>query len=193
MSPDPEKNKTAEDGAASAAAEPSASLDWRLFTALRTRGHWRPLERALALFSTTGNWGIFWVGLALVLWLGGADRGQALILFLPVCVYLTLILNYAIKTVLKRERPVHGDPGLGPLVGVPSSKSFPSSHAAMSFAAATVLTYFYPPFFPLFYGLAVVMSWSRVYVGVHFPSDVVAGTIVGLASGGTAALFLNWF
>ena len=185
--------KTDPDNKEATSGGPPGNLDRRLFVALRTRGHWRPLEQALAIFSTTGNWGLFWVGLAALLWVSGADRGLPLMIFLPIFVYGTLILNFIIKTILRRERPAHSDPELQPLVGVPSSKSFPSSHAAMSFAAASLLTYFYPPFFPLFYGLALVMSWSRVYVGVHYPSDVVAGTVVGLAAGGVAALFLNWF
>lgn len=146
----------------------------------------------MIVFSTSGNWGLFWVGLAVVFWLGGATRGRALIIFLPVFIYLTLFINFIIKVILQRQRPLNDDPSLRPLVGVPSSKSFPSSHAAMSFVAAIVLTFFYPLLFVLFFGLASLMSWSRVYVGVHYPSDVLAGTVVGLAAGALALWFFNW-
>mgnify|MGYP001795780194 CR=1 FL=1 len=101
-------------------------------------------------------------------------------------------MNNIIKVSLKRERPAMDSPALAPLVGVPSSKSFPSSHAAMSFAAAVIFTYHYPSLWLLFFGLALLISWTRVYVGVHFPSDVLAGTVVGLLMGGVWVLFLNW-
>jgi len=167
------------------------SLDRRLFVALRTRWHLQPLELALISLSRSGNWGLFWLGLAFAMWIGGAHYGRAMAIFMPVTVWVTLAVNYAVKEKLRRERPVSSESGLEPLVGVPASKSFPSSHAAMSFAAATVFTYFQPSFWYFFYALALVMSWSRVYAGVHYPSDVVAGAAVGLVMGGLWVLFLN--
>lgn len=167
-------------------------LDHRLFVALRTRFHFQPLEAILKALSVSGNWGLFWVGLALVFFLSGANNGRAMAIMTTVAVYSTLVVNYAVKSALHRERPVFDDPELGPLVGVPSSKSFPSSHASMSFAAAAVLTYFHPSLWYAFFGLALIISWTRVYVGVHYPSDVVAGTFVGLAMGLGWSLFLAW-
>lgn len=169
------------------------SLDQRVFVALRTRCHPRALETAVSLFSVTGNWGVFWLALALVFWISGSDQGRPMILSVPLVVFSTLLINYAMKESLGRERPVSDDPALKPLVGVPSSKSFPSSHAAMSFAAATIMTYIHPELWPLLYGLAFLMSWTRVYVGVHYPSDVLAGTAVGLFLGGIWTLFFIWF
>jgi undecaprenyl-diphosphatase len=173
------------------------SLDQRVYRAFRTKCHPRPLELTISLFSKTGNWGIFWVVLAAVFavayWYTGSEHGRPMIVSVPVVVFSTLLFNSFLKESLRRERPVSDDPALKPLVGVPSSKSFPSSHAAMSFAAATILTYIEPPLAPLFYGLALLMSWSRVYVGVHYPSDVLAGTAVGLISGALWTLFFIIF
>ncbi len=167
-------------------------LDCRLFVALRTRFHFQPLEMILKVLSVSGNWGLFWLGLALVFFLSGANNGRAMAIMIPVAVYTTLVVNYAVKSALRRDRPVFDEPALGPLVGVPSSKSFPSSHASMSFAAATVFTYFHPSLWYLFFALALIISWTRVYVGVHYPSDVAAGTFVGLAMGLGWSLFLAW-
>ena len=165
------------------------NLDTRLFVALRTRFHFQPLEIAVTALSMSGNYGLFWVGLALVFWYRGDARGT--IIMIPLTVWFTLLINYIVKSSLNRKRPI-AEPGSGlePLVRVPSSSSFPSAHAAMSFAAAIVFTYFHPSLWFLFFGLAVIISWSRVYVGVHYPSDVVGGTLVGLIMGILAAVFL---
>lgn len=160
-----------------------ARLDNSVFIALRTRVHPRPLELLVIVFSVTGNYGFFWLGLAAVFWLAGAVSVPGILVLMPLFLYPTLLVNFLIKVVLRRQRPRHEEAELRPLVGVPSSLSFPSSHAAMSFAAAIFMTYFLPGLWPLFFGLAIAMSWSRVYVGVHYPSDVLAGTVVGLAMG----------
>ncbi|MEK7816968.1 MAG: phosphatase PAP2 family protein, partial [Actinomycetota bacterium] len=148
-------------------------LDERLFVALRTRAHPRFLETVIASLSVTGNWGIFWIGTGAALWATDAIGGLRDFIYLLAVVYVTLVVNFIIKTVLGRERPAPSDPALGPLVGTPSSKSFPSSHAAMSFAAACTLTWLYTPLWPLYFAVAFLMSWSRVYTGVHYPSDVL--------------------
>ena len=75
-----------------------------------------------------------------------------------------------------------------PLIGIPHSKSFPSGHAATSFACATVLAVLAPRAAPLFLVLAVAIAYSRLYVGVHWPLDVLAGALIGLV---TALLLLS--
>jgi undecaprenyl-diphosphatase len=69
----------------------------------------------------------------------------------------------------------------GPLVTIPNSHSFPSGHAATSFAAATILSAFVPRAAPAFFLLALAIGWSRLYVGVHWPLDVVVGALIGVA------------
>jgi undecaprenyl-diphosphatase len=74
-----------------------------------------------------------------------------------------------------------------PLLAVPHSKSFPSGHAATSFACATVLAVLAPRAAPFLYVLAFAIAYSRLYVGVHWPLDVVAGALIGVV---TALLLL---
>jgi undecaprenyl-diphosphatase len=91
------------------------------------------------------------------------------------------VLNTAIKLVVRRRRPEL--PGLPQLTDTPTQFSFPSAHASTSFAGALSYSRLGAPSAPL-YALAVGLSISRLYLGVHFPSDVLAGAVLGTAVGG---------
>jgi len=85
-----------------------------------------------------------------------------------------------LKGVFGVERPSARYAEPRPLVPAPHDGSFPSGHAATSFAAATVLTLYLPRWAPLWILLAVAIGFSRVYVGVHYPLDVVGGAVLGV-------------
>lgn len=88
-----------------------------------------------------------------------------------------------LKETVDRPRPAHADPGIDTVVGTPGSPSFPSGHTATAFAAAAVVGTFYPRLRWPLYGLAALVGMSRVYLGVHFALDVLAGAILGLSIG----------
>jgi undecaprenyl-diphosphatase len=89
-----------------------------------------------------------------------------------------------LKSAVGEQRPHLADP----LIAIPHSKSFPSGHAATSFACATVLSMLAPRASPVFFVLALAIAYSRLYVGVHWPLDVIVGALIGLA---TALLLLG--
>jgi undecaprenyl-diphosphatase len=98
-----------------------------------------------------------------------------------------------LKHLIGRERPYVASPLPEPLMTTQLDLSLPSGHAATSFAGATLLALVVPRLAVPFLALAAAIAWSRVYVGVHYPSDIVAGAALGaaVALGATALLRLR--
>jgi undecaprenyl-diphosphatase len=99
-------------------------------------------------------------------------------------VWLADLAATGLKHLTDRPRPYVAHPEQEPLRRASLDLSFPSGHAATSFAAAMVLARYVPPrVAPLLFVLAALVGWSRVYVGVHYPSDVLVGALLGVAVG----------
>jgi len=101
--------------------------------------------------------------------------------------FLASGLNFVVKGLVARSRPPH-EIGLEALVGVPTSPSFPSGHAMSAFAVAVTIAVLAPRARWPVLGLAAAIAFSRVYLGVHFWADVLAGTALGLVIGVAVAL-----
>jgi membrane-associated phospholipid phosphatase len=148
----------------------------------RTAGHTAARERAVGAFSSLGEHGALWLALGALGAVGDAPRRAAWARAAGV-VAATYGLNTALKFAIRRRRPQLDD--LPPLVATPTVLSFPSAHASTSFCAARQYRRVGAPAAPL-YALAVAMAASRLYLGVHWPSDIVAGAALGATIGGVA-------
>ena len=132
--------------------------------------------------------GAIWVGLAIVVGLVlrlGAIQIVGLTFLTGAAVFAADSACFGIKDLVDRTRPFVAHPQIDPLYVVHSS-SFPAGHAATAFAGATVLSCVAPRAAPAFLLLAAAIGFSRVYVGVHYPGDVLAGAAIGAALAGIA-------
>lgn len=128
--------------------------------------------------SRIGTLGLVWIALAALV---------AFLLRRPSVFVLTVgavacadLLASALKALVDVDRPPLRYASPDPLVRVPTDHSFPSGHSATSFAAALVLARAVPQRAWLFYLLAAAIGFSRIYVGVHYPIDVLGGAVLGL-------------
>ena len=154
-------------------------LDLKLLRVMRTRGHTPGVEAAAVALGRAGNNGAVWLVLGIALALLDPARRESWL----ICAALGPIaigLNYGIKLLVRRPRPVL--PGLPPLGGAPSSLSFPSAHAFSSFAVATAMCRVDPATSAAFL-VALALSLGRPYLGMHYPSDVLAGAVLGAVLG----------
>jgi decaprenylphosphoryl-5-phosphoribose phosphatase len=154
-------------------------LDLNLLRWMRTHGHSPAIEDAAIALGKAGNNGLVWLLLGVVLAIIDNGRWESWL----VCALLgplAIALNYAIKLGVRRPRPVLE--GLPPLGGAPSSLSFPSAHAFSSFAVATAMCRVDPATSAAFL-VAIALSLGRPYLGMHYPSDVLAGALLGVVLG----------
>ena len=167
-------------------------IDRSLFT-LINQGLQNPLLDAMMPVLTDSNRNPIGLAILGILWLalllGGGRAGRiAALLLVPTIVISDQLNSSVLKFIIERPRPCHELANVHLLVGCGSGFSFPSSHAVNNFAAATVLAYFIPRWTWGFLSYAALIAFSRVYVGVHYPSDVLSGAVIGMS----IAAFVLW-
>ncbi len=150
-----------------------------------------PIGDSLMVFiSAIGNGGGIWIVLAAWLIWKRETRSAGLAV-LAGLLLAALAANLTLKPLVGRLRPSDIDTAVSLLVARPTDASFPSGHTAASFAAAAVLYKSGSSWWKPAMALAVVMGFSRLYLFVHFPSDVLGGAGIGLAAGYTAVWLLR--
>ncbi len=118
-----------------------------------------------------------------VIWKGGKNGRIALGLVIVTVFFSDQLNSSFLKDIFGRVRPCRALDGVRMLVDCGGGLSFPSSHAVNNFAAAAVIAQFFRAQRWYWYGFAGIVALSRPYVGVHYPSDIAAGSILGLLIG----------
>ena len=138
----------------------------------------------MLLASALGSAGFIWWITALITMVFPGKRAAAFRLLLAV-LFTWMVNEYALKPLVDRPRPFAVDQTLTVIDARPTTSAFPSGHAAMAVAGAVAGSRMLPGSAWVWWPLALIVAVSRVYIGVHWPSDVITGAAIGLA--------LSWF
>ena len=133
------------------------------------------------------------IGIAAVfLWFRHGTRGRLLVVSCLVGISISdPLASRVLKEFFHRIRPCHEIDPSRLLAGCANSYSFPSSHAVNIFSEATIVSLVYPAAAPFSYLFAVLVGYSRVYIGVHYPFDILGGAIFGIGIGAGVVWFVR--
>ncbi len=164
-------------------------LDRRLFgESLRARSP--QSDRVLSALTSSANYSRLWLAIAGALAVFGGERGRRSAARGVTAIAIgAAVANGPAKLLVRRRRPP--ETTAPPLIRMPRSTSFPSGHSASAFAFATGACAELPALAPVLVPLASAVAYSRVHAGVHYPSDVLAGALIGVGSGVLADALLD--
>ena len=161
-----------------------ADWDVAIFRAIHHGMHQPWLDPFMVALTDPGPWKIPLLGLAAVLFLLRGRRGAIGVIVLALTIAAgDQLSSHILKPVFRRVRPSKALADTLPLFGVRHSWSFPSTHATNFFAAAPVVSAVFPEATVFAYAYAAAVCFSRIYVGDHYPFDVLGGAIPGLCLG----------
>lgn len=138
------------------------------------------LDWLMTRITMLGDHGFFWVGLGVILFCLKRTRKIGFAMLISIALG-GLVGNIVLKNLIARQRPCWIDPDVGLLVKIPWDYSFPSGHTMVSFEGAVSILLIKKRWGILALVLAVLIMISRLYLFVHFPTDVLAGMVIGIS------------
>ena len=154
-------------------------MDYKILEFIRLHFKCSFLDKFMKHFSTLFNYSIIWMILGVGLFFFKSTRQFGFEIFFALTLEL-LVCNAIVKRFTKRERPFRRNEEVNLLINPPKDYSFPSGHTLCAFLAATIMIYFNLWIGIALFLVAFIIAFSRVYLYVHFPSDVLAGAILGV-------------
>lgn len=123
---------------------------------------------------------VVWLMVIIFFWF---KKERRLALVLTLGIIAGAFFTYPLKFIIARARPYEQMDSTRLLTPLEADPSFPSAHAEMSFLASTVVSRYHPEYAKYLYAFSIIVALSRVYVGVHYPADVIGGLIIGILLG----------
>jgi len=142
------------------------------------------LDKFFSIITDVNKWYIAYAILLGIAFFKGGRRGKIAVIGLILLIIVTDQTGYRLlKETIERVRPCNALSDVLTPIGCSGGFSFPSNHALNNFAAAVFLLRLFPNYKWVFLIVATLVSMSRIYLGVHYPSDVVGGAIIGIIFG----------
>lgn len=162
--------------------KPYQALDARVFLAINHLPHNDISNQLMYVVTAVMNGGFGWIAGLMVAAALDHNRGrQSLLQVVPPLWFATMTVEYPIKYYFRRKRPFIDIVQAIAVGRKPGTYSFPSGHSAAAFAGAWLLRRHYPELAPLWYAIAALVGFSRIYLGAHYPGDVLSGALTGTA------------
>lgn len=140
------------------------------------------LDGVIPVVTGLGDSGLIWIIFGLILVLNKKYRRQGFLVWIGLLLGV-VFGNVIIKNLVARPRPFVVDPSIQLLIEKPSEFSFPSGHTLSSTIAATILTMTNKKFGIIAIPIAIAIAFSRLYLQVHYPTDILGGVVLGLIIG----------
>ena len=147
------------------------------------------LSIAMPWISHTGN-GYYYPAVPAVLLFFDSQKAWTFFLTGLLAFAIELPLYKLLKNGIKRHRPCEALSGIQGRVSPSDRFSFPSGHTAAAFVMAGLLSYFFPMLSMPLFSWAIMVGFSRIFLGVHYPTDILAGIVIGLLSASSALVIL---
>lgn len=148
------------------------------------------LDQVMVFITSLGNAGLIWITIAFVLLLMKRYQKCGVCLLCAIALATHLGEDF-LKPIFGRVRPCNVFPDVVLLIHRPHTPSFPSGHTMVGFASATVLYYYNRRLGIIAYLLAAAIAFSRLYLFVHYPTDILGGIFFGVVSSSVIILVLN--
>lgn len=158
------------------------SLDWNVLNWIQENLHCDFLDVFMSKFTLLGEMGIIWIAIAIGLLISKKHKKAGLLVLIGLLLGV-IIGNGILKNLVMRSRPCWINTDFNLLIANPKDYSFPSGHALSSTIAATVITLYRKKWGIIVIPIAALMAFSRLYLYVHFPTDILGGIVMGIIIG----------